>query len=79
MGIKERKNMINLTLVVIPGPGARSVTLQDGATVQDLVTQENLSGRDIIVNGRGVASTAYSTTQLSSNNEVFATASVKGN
>ena len=71
--------MINLTLVVIPGPGARSVTLQEGATVQELVSQENLTGRDIIVNGQGVSSSDYGTFALSQGVEVFATASVKGN
>lgn len=71
--------MVNLTLVVIPGPGARSVTLQEGATVLDLVNQESLSGRDIIVNGQGITSSDYGTFVLSQRAEVFATASVKGN
>lgn len=71
--------MTTITLVVIPGPGARTVELADGATVSDLVHQENLNGRDIIINGAGVAGNSYSTTTIPANAEVFATASVKGN
>lgn len=71
--------MINLTLVVIPGPGARSVSLQDDRSVQDLVDQESLTGRDIIVNGQGVERANWGTFYLSQGDEVFATASVKGN
>lgn len=72
-------NSTTVTLVVIPGPGARNVLLTDTATVADLVSQENLHGRDIIVNGQGVPANQYSSTPLSSGVEVFATASVKGN
>jgi sulfur carrier protein ThiS len=71
--------MSNLTLVVIPGPGARNVTLSDNMTIASLITQENLSGRDIIVNGQTVSRDAYATTLLSEGMEIFATASVKGN
>lgn len=71
--------MSNLTLVVIPGPGARSVQINDGATVSNLVCQENLHGRDIIVNGQGVPANQWETTVLPANAEVFATGSVKGN
>ena len=71
--------MSTITLVVIPGPGARTVTLSQGATVTDLVQQESLSGRDIIINGASIPPTNYSTTVIQSNMEIFATASVKGN
>jgi len=71
--------MENLTLIVIPGPGARSVQIQSNATIADLVCQENLHGRDIIVNGTGVPQNQWATTTLTSNSEVFATGSVKGN
>ena len=70
---------MNIVLVVIPGPGARSVTLAENATVQDHISQENLTGRDIIINGRGVPYAQYATTTIDQNAEVFATASVKGN
>ena len=71
--------MSNLTLIVIPGPGARSVQIQNNTTVEQLVVQEGLHGRDIIVDGQGVLPANYSTTILNSGSEVFATGSVKGN
>ena len=71
--------MQNLTLVVIPGPGARSVQVQPNATISDLVCQESLHGRDIIVNGQGVPANAWDSTPIPPNAEIFATGSVKGN
>ena len=70
---------MDITLIVIPGPGARTVSLNTDTTVEALVVQENLHGRDIIINGRGVPPTEYSTTIVPTNAEVFATGSVKGN
>jgi sulfur carrier protein ThiS len=72
-------NANTVTLVVIPGPGARSVTVEEGSTVADLVCQENLHGRDIIINGIGIAPTSWETTLVTHSAEVFATGSVKGN
>lgn len=71
--------MSTITLIVIPGPGARTVNLSDNATVADLVTQENLHGRDIIINGEGISASTWSTTNIPVSAEVFATGSVKGN
>jgi len=71
--------MSTLTLIVIPGPGARTVNFTDGMTIEQLVVQENLHGRDLIVNGEGVLPANWPTTLLISNSEVFATGSVKGN
>jgi len=71
--------MSTLTLVVIPGPGARSVTFTDGMTLEQLVVQENLHGRDIIVNGGGIQPNLFATTNLLEASEIFATGSVKGN
>ena len=71
--------MTNVTLIVIPGPGARSIQIQDNATVSNLVCQENLHGRDIIINGQGVPPNSWETTVVPANAEVFATGSVKGN
>lgn len=71
--------MSTLTLIIIPGPGARTVNFTDGMTIEQLVVQENLHGRDLIVNGEGVLPANWSTTPLVSNSEVFATGSVKGN
>jgi sulfur carrier protein ThiS len=71
--------MNTFTLVVIPGPGARSVTLANDATVSDLISAQNLTGRDIIINGQSVPTSTHSSTTIPTNAEVFATASVKGN
>jgi sulfur carrier protein ThiS len=69
----------NLTLVVVPGTGARSISVDTTMTVADLVCRENLHGRDIIVNGVGVSPQSWNTTTLEDAVEVFATGSVKGN
>ena len=71
--------MSTATLIVIPGPGARTVTLPSNATVETLVVQESLHGRDIIINGQGIPPVQYSSTLVPVNSEVFATGSVKGN
>jgi hypothetical protein len=71
--------MSTLTLIVIPGPGARTIHLANDMTVAQLVTQENLHGRDIIINGTGVLPADFSTTTIPESAEVFATGSVKGN
>lgn len=77
--IKKAQTMSTLTLIVIPGPGARTISLTDNMTVAQLVTQENLHGRDIIINGTGVLPANFSITTIPENSEVFATGSVKGN
>lgn len=69
----------NLTLVVVPGTGARSISVDTTMTVADLVCRENLHGRDIIVNGLGINPQSWNTTTLENAVEVFATGSVKGN
>ena len=71
--------MQNLTLIVIPGPGARSLSVDDNMTVEHLISRENLHGRDIIINGSGVPPAHFQTTVIPPNAEVFATGSVKGN
>lgn len=71
--------MSTITLIVIPGPGARTVNLTPGMTVEQLVVQQNLHGRDIIIDGVGITPTSFSSTTLSPNSEIFATGSVKGN
>jgi sulfur carrier protein ThiS len=72
-------NTDSITLVVVPGPGARTVPLAQETTVADLVCNENLHGREIIINGQGVPSSQWQTTVVPSGAEVFATGSVKGN
>jgi len=71
--------MSNITLIVIPGPGARSVNIHNDMTVEQLLVQENLHGRDIILNGQGILPANYSATTLANGMEIFATGSVKGN
>ena len=51
----------------------------DGMTVEQLIVQESLHGRDIIINGQGILPANFATTTLMANSEVFATGSVKGN
>jgi sulfur carrier protein ThiS len=69
----------NLTLVVVPGTGARSISVDTTMTVADFVCRENLHGRDIIINGVGINPQSWNTTNLENAVEVFATGSVKGN
>jgi hypothetical protein len=71
--------MSTATLIVIPGPGARTISLTDSMTVAQLVAQENLYGRDIIINGVGALPENFSTHIVPPNSEVFATGTVKGN
>ncbi len=71
--------MSNATLIIIPGPGARSIQLDPNMTIAELVCRENLHGRDIIINGAGVPSAQFETTTIPVNAEIFATGSVKGN
>lgn len=71
--------MSTITLIVIPGSGARTINISDDTTVVDLVNQENLHGREIIINGEGIPTNVWSTTNVPASSEVFATGSVKGN
>jgi len=54
----------SVTLVVVPGPGARQVTIDDTMTVASLVASQNLHGRDIIINGVGISPSDFSTLNL---------------
>ena len=71
--------MNSITLIIIPGPGARSVNITNNMTVAELACQENLHGRDIIINGQGIQANAWQNTPVPQGAEVFATGSVKGN
>lgn len=71
--------MTSTNLIVIPGSGARQLSLNDNTTVAQLVCQESLHGRDIIINGVGIPASQWETTTIPDNSEVFATGSVKGN
>ena len=67
------------TLIVIPGPGASTVSFEGTFTVEQLIVQQSLHGRDIIIDGVGISPSQYSTTTINPNSEIFATGSVKGN
>jgi|TARA_Y100000034_G_C6731091_1_gene323871 sulfur carrier protein ThiS len=71
--------MNNITLIIIPGSGARALTINQDSTVANLICAYNLHGRDIIINGSGVPPTQFETTIIPASAEVFATGSVKGN
>jgi len=71
--------MNNITLIVIPGPGAKTLTLDSNTTVQTLINAQSLSNRDIIIDGQGILPSDYNSTIIPENAEVFATGSVKGN
>ena len=71
--------MLNITLIIIPGNGATSLSVNQGTTIADLIQLHSLHGRDIIVNGTGILPSNYSDTFVSSGDEIFATGSVKGN
>jgi hypothetical protein len=71
--------MRNITLVIVPGTGAKQIQVEDAMTVAELVTRESLFGRDIIINGVGVQPANFNAQTLSGAVEIFATGSVKGN
>ena len=71
--------MNNITLIIIPGSGARQISTEPNATIADLVSNENLHGRDIIVDGAGIPAALWADTQIVAGSEIFATGSVKGN
>ena len=70
--------MRNITLMVVPGDGRRTVEVRNDMTVSEFVTANNLHGRSIIVNGEPVSADKYDTYTLENAFEVFATATVKG-
>lgn len=71
--------MRSIVLVRVPGPGATTVTVSEGMTLAEFAAQESLNGRNLILDGEGVAPDAWSSTTLDGVREVFATGAVKGN
>lgn len=71
---------MEVTLVIVPGRGARRYPLNEGATLSDLseVSEHPFEGRNIVVNGKSVPQSQWDTFQLSAGNEVFSTKAVKG-
>jgi len=71
--------MLTFTLAILPGVGSRTVEIAAGATVQDLIVQENLHGLSLIINGETVdLRQAAEATLDDSVVEVFAVQPVKG-
>jgi sulfur carrier protein ThiS len=68
-----------ITLVIVPGPGQKSVEVNDNMTLAELAAAHSLNGRNLIIDGRGVPADQWSATTLEGVVEVFATGSVKGN
>lgn len=66
-----------VSLIVLPGAGQRDVQLRDGATIADLVRQESLTGRQIVLNGNTVDAGSFGRA-LRSGDEVAALSAVKG-
>jgi hypothetical protein len=71
--------MRTIVLVRVPGPGASNVQVEDTMTVAEFAARESLNGRNIVLDGSGLAPDAWSSTTLAGVREVFATGSVKGN
>jgi sulfur carrier protein ThiS len=71
--------MTNITLVLVPGPGARSVQVSAGTTLAQFAADHSLNNRQLIVDGEGVPRDQWSSTTLDNATEVFATGTVKGN
>jgi hypothetical protein len=68
-----------VTLVLVPGPGASTVTVTPGTTLAQFAATHSLNGRQLIVDGEGIPADQWSSVTLDGASEVFATASVKGN
>lgn len=68
-----------ISLVVLPGTGQRTIRIPSGATLQTLAEQEELTSRQLCVNGQIVPRAAWSETVLSGRCEVAALAGSKGN
>jgi len=68
-----------ITLVIVPGPGQKSVEVSDDTTLAQFAADHALNGRNLIIDGRGIPTEEWSSTTLSGVTEVFATGSVKGN
>lgn len=69
---------MEITLIVIPGSGAKTLTYPAGTSLETLVSQYNLQDRNIVVDGTGVAKSDYASFTLRDSMEVFATSAVKG-
>lgn len=71
--------MNTVTLVLVPGPGARTVEVTQGTSLAQFAADHNLNSRQLIVDGEGVPASQWGSVTLDGATEVFATGSVKGN
>ena len=71
--------MRHITLVIVPGDGARSVEVSDGTTLAQFAADHSLNGRQLIVDGEGVPANQWGDVTLDGSTEIFATGAVKGN
>ena len=71
--------MRHITLVRVPGPGASSVQVTEGTTLAQFAADHSLNGRQLIVDGEGVAPDSWASVTLDAATEIFATGAVKGN
>lgn len=71
--------MRTISLVLVPGPGHRTVQVAAGTTLAQFAADHNLNSRQLIVDGEGVPASQWGSVTLDGATEVFATGSVKGN
>jgi sulfur carrier protein ThiS len=71
--------MHTVTLVLVPGPGARTVEVAEGTSLAQFAADHSLNGRQLIVDGEGVPNSQWGSVTLDGASEIFATGSVKGN
>tara|TARA_Y100001970_G_C14242691_1_gene865890 strand:+ start:1624 stop:1851 length:228 start_codon:yes stop_codon:yes gene_type:complete len=68
-----------ITVVMVPGEGARTLEVATNAVVSDVVRELNAFDRAVIVDGEAVAQSSWNSTSLEGATEVFLTGAVKGN
>lgn len=71
--------MQSITLIVLPGGGERTVAIESGTTLQEVVSQQGLQNRNICVDGEDISSADFSSYTLLGGEEVTALNPVKGN
>ena len=71
--------MFTLTVGVIPGAGAREISIQPGTTLADIARSLDLTGRQFVVSGDTIAEIDWATHRITDpNTEIFAVAPAKG-
>lgn len=71
--------MSTVRILRLPGGGASMASVPTtGTSLDALVASEGLTGRDIMVNCRTIARSAFATTMVKPGDRIAATESVKG-